>query len=435
MAGIVAIVGRPNVGKSTLFNRLLGTRKSIVDNESGITRDRIYGTSDWNGKEFTVIDTGGFVEGSDDIFEKAIRDQVLIAMEEADVIVFLLDVSTGVTDLDSEVAKLLRKQKKPLVTVVNKVDNYYRDLDANEFYSLGLGDMFKVSAISGSGTGELLDRVVEHLPDEEEDNDDDKIPKFTIIGRPNVGKSSFLNVLLGEERNIVTDIAGTTRDTINSRYNYFGKDFILVDTAGIRKKSKVFENIEFYSVMRAVKAIEEADVCFLLIDAKDGFESQDVNIFKLAQKRKKGIVILVNKWDLVEKDHKTTESFITQIKEKIAPFTDVPIIFVSALTKQRIFKAVEKGLDVYNNKSKKISTSNLNKFLEDAIQHYPPPSFKGKHIKIKYATQIDGRYPAFAFFANLPQYVKEAYIRYLENKLRDTFDFEGVPLTLWFRKK
>ena len=435
MAGVVAIIGRPNVGKSTFFNRLLGTRKAIVDDQSGITRDRIYGTSDWNGKEFSVIDTGGLVENSSDIFEKEIKNQVHIAIGEADVLLFMMDVSTGITDLDAEVADLLRKQNKPVLTIVNKVDNYYRDLDANEFYSLGLGELYKISAISGSGTGELLDALVGHLEEIDDLEDDDDLPKFTIIGRPNVGKSSFLNALLGEERNIVTDIAGTTRDTINSKYNFYGKEFILVDTAGIRRKSKVYEDVEFYSVMRAVKAIEEANVCFLLIDAIQGFEAQDVNIFNLAQKRKKGIIILVNKWDLVEKDHKSVEAYSKEIKERIAPFTDVPILYISALTKQRIFKAVEKGLDVYENMFRTVGTSKLNDLLQRVMEKQPPPSHKGKYIKIKYVTQIKGKFPAFAFFTNFPQYIKESYIRFLENKIRENFDFEGVPLTLWFRKK
>lgn len=434
MAGIVAIIGRPNVGKSTFFNRLLGTRKAIVDDQSGITRDRIYGVSDWNGKEFSVVDTGGLVENSNDIFEKEIKNQVHIAISEADVLVFMVDVSTGITDLDAEVAKMIRKQDKPALIVINKVDNYYRDLDANEFYSLGLGELYKISAISGSGTGELMDALVELLPEEPVEDEED-LPKFTIIGRPNVGKSSFLNALLGEDRNIVTDIAGTTRDTINSKYNFYGKEFILIDTAGIRRKAKVHEDIEFYSVMRAVKAIEEANICFLLVDGSIGFEAQDVNILKLVQKRRKGVVILVNKWDLVEKDHKTTEEFTREIHEKIAPFKDVPVIFISALTKQRIFKAVEKGLDVYENFNRTISTSKLNDILQDIMAKQPPPSHKGKYVKIKYVTQIKGKFPAFSFFTNFPQYIKESYIRFLENKLRESFDFEGVPLTLWFRKK
>ena len=434
MNKIVAIVGRPNVGKSTLFNRLIGERKSIVDDVSGVTRDRQYGISDWNGKDFTVIDTGGFVEHSEDVFEKAIREQVKIALEEAGLILFMVDVTCGITDLDQDIANILRKTNKPVITVVNKVDNASRELDATEFYSLGLGEMFTLSSISGSGTGELLDRVAELLPDAKAEEEED-IPKFTIVGRPNVGKSSFLNALLGQERNVVTDVAGTTRDSIHTRYDYFNKDFLLIDTAGIRKKAKVHENLEFYSVIRAVKAIDEADVCFLMIDATIGLESQDLNIFSLIRKRKKGVVILVNKWDLMKKETNTTKEYEKSIREKTAPFTDIPIIFISALTKQRIFKAIETAIDVYKNRSKKIPTSKLNNVMLEAIERYKPPVVKDKFVKIKYITQLKSPTPTFAFFCNLPQYIKESYKRYLENQLREHFNFTGVPVSLYFRKK
>lgn len=433
MANIVAIVGRPNVGKSTLYNRLTESRKAIVDDFSGVTRDRHYGQSEWIGKKFTVIDTGGFVQGSDDVFESAIRDQVLIAIDEASVILFVVDVSTGITDLDDQIAKVLRRSKKPVYVVANKVDSAKQVHDSAEFYALGLGDIYNISSMTGSGTGELLDDVVSHFHEEEEE--ESTLPKFTIVGRPNVGKSSLTNALLGEERNIVTPIAGTTRDAIRIHYNQFGNEFLLVDTAGLRRKSKVSEDIEFYSVMRTIKALEDSDVVILMIDAQDGIEAQDINIFHLAEKNKKGVVILVNKWDTVEKDHKTAKIFEQDIRERIAPFTDVPIIFTSVTEKQRIFKAVEAAMKVYHNKTKKIATSKLNDVMLEIISNYPPPATKGKHIKIKYATQLPGRSPMFAFFCNLPQYIKDPYRRFVENKLRENFDFTGVPIQIFFRQK
>ena len=433
MANIVAIVGRPNVGKSTLYNRLTESRKAIVDDFSGVTRDRHYGQSEWIGKKFTVIDTGGFVQGSDDVFESAIRDQVLIAIDEASVILFVVDVSTGITDLDDQIAKVLRRSKKPVYVVANKVDSAKQVHDSAEFYALGLGDIYNISSMTGSGTGELLDDVVSHFQEEEEE--ESTLPKFTIVGRPNVGKSSLTNALLGEERNIVTPIAGTTRDAIRIHYNQFGNEFLLVDTAGLRRKSKVSEDIEFYSVMRTIKALEDSDVVILMIDAQDGIEAQDINIFHLAEKNKKGVVILVNKWDTVEKDHKTAKIFEQDIRERIAPFTDVPIIFTSVTEKQRIFKAVEAAMKVYHNKTKKIATSKLNDVMLEIISNYPPPATKGKHIKIKYATQLPGREPMFAFFCNLPQYIKDPYRRFVENKLRENFDFTGVPIQIFFRQK
>ncbi len=436
MGNIVAIVGRPNVGKSQLFNRLTGQRQAIVDDESGVTRDRHYGKSDWNGKEFTVIDTGGYVKGSDDIFEDEIRKQVELAIDEADAIIFVTDVEQGIHPLDEEVANLLRKTKKPVFLVVNKVDNSKRQNDALEFYNLGLGEVFPISAINGSGTGELLDAVVEALPeDKENENEESEIPRFTVVGRPNAGKSTFINALLGEERNIVTDIAGTTRDTIATRYNKFNQEFDLIDTAGIRRKTKVKEDIEFYSVMRAIRAIENSDVVFLVVDATRGFESQDQKIFDLAKKNNKGIVILVNKWDLVDKETNTAKDFTEHIKKEIAPFDDVPILFVSAKNKQRIFKAIEEGMKVYQNRKKKIKTSKLNEVILPIIQKNPPPAHKGKYIKIKFATQLPTHSPKFAFFANLPQYIKEPYKRFVENRLRENFDFKGVPIEIYFRKK
>ncbi|MCT1529624.1 MULTISPECIES: ribosome biogenesis GTPase Der [Sphingobacterium] len=433
MANIVAIVGRPNVGKSTLYNRLTESRKAIVDDFSGVTRDRHYGQAEWIGKKFTVIDTGGFVHGSDDVFEAAIRDQVLIAIEEASAILFVVDVTTGITDLDDEIADLLRRSKKPVYVVSNKVDSAKQTHDSAEFYALGLGEVFNISSMTGSGTGELLDAVVENFENEEEE--ESELPKFTIVGRPNVGKSSLTNALLGKERNIVTPIAGTTRDSIRIHYNQFGHEFLLVDTAGLRRKSKVNEDIEFYSVMRTIKALEDSDVVILMIDAKDGIEAQDINIFHLAEKNKKGILILVNKWDTVEKDHKTAKEFEQNIKNKIAPFTDVPIIFTSVTEKQRIFKAIETAMEVYENKTKKIPTSKLNDVMLDIIEKYPPPATKGKFIKIKYVTQLPGRSPMFAFFCNLPQYIKDPYKRFIENKLREHFDFSGVPIQIFFRQK
>ncbi|NEU10164.1 ribosome biogenesis GTPase Der [Flavihumibacter sp. R14] len=433
MSNIVAIVGRPNVGKSTLYNRLTETRKAIVDDFSGVTRDRHYGTAEWTDKNFTVIDTGGYVANSEDVFEAAIREQVVIAIEEATVILFMVDVTTGITDLDDEIAKLLRRSKKPVFVVVNKVDNNQRLNDANVFYSLGLGELYSLSSITGSGTGELLDDVIKHF--EEVPEEDNQLPKYAIVGRPNVGKSSLINALIGRERNIVTPIAGTTRDSIHIHYNQFGHEFMLIDTAGLRKKTKVKENIEFYSVMRTIKALEEADVTILMIDAIEGIESQDINIFHLAEKNKKGVVILVNKWDLVEKDTKTTKEFEEKIRHKLAPFNDVPIVFTSVVEKQRIYKAVEAASKVYENKLKKIPTSKLNDVLLPLIEKFPPPALKGKYVKIKYITQINGSSPMFAFFCNLPQYVKEPYKRFLENKLREQFDFTGVPIQIFFRQK
>ncbi|WP_207422076.1 ribosome biogenesis GTPase Der [Desertivirga brevis] len=433
MSNIVAIVGRPNVGKSTLFNRLTETRKAIVDDFSGVTRDRHYGVAEWIGKQFTVIDTGGYVANSEDVFEAAIREQVLIAIEEATVILFMADVTTGITDLDDSIADLLRRSNKPVFVVANKVDNNMLVNDLHEFYSFGLGEIYGISSMTGSGTGELLDEVVKHF--EEAEPGETTLPKYAIVGRPNVGKSSLINALVGKERNIVTPIAGTTRDSIHIHYNQFGHEFMLIDTAGLRKKTKVKENIEFYSVMRTIKALEEADVVILMIDAVEGLESQDINIFHLAEKNKKGAVILVNKWDLIEKNHKTTKVFEEQIREKIAPFSDVPIIFTSVQEKQRIFKAIEAASKVFENKLKKIPTSKLNDVMLPIIEAYPPPSLKGKYVKIKYITQINGSSPMFAFFCNLPQYIKEPYKRFLENKLREHFDFSGVPIQIYFRQK
>lgn len=434
MANIVAIVGRPNVGKSTLFNRLTKTRTAIVDSVAGVTRDRIYGKFDWVGRDFSVIDTGGYVRGSDDIFEGEIRKQVEIAIEEANVILFLVDTEEGITGMDQEVAMLLRKAKKPVILVANKVDNSMRQTQSAEFYGLGLGDIFNISAMNGSGTGELLDEVVRLMPEDVEEEELD-IPKIAIIGRPNAGKSSFINALTGEERNIVTDIAGTTRDSIHTRYNLFGKDFLLVDTAGLRKKTKVHENLEFYSVMRSIRAIENADVCVLLLDATRGLESQDLSIFSLAEKNKKGIVILVNKWDLVEKETNTAKEFKNKILKRLEPFTDIPVIFVSVLNKQRIFQAVEEAMNVYNRREQRIATSKLNDIMLPIIEGNPPPASKGKYVKIKFVTQLPTRTPSFAFFANLPQYIREPYRRFIENKLREQFDFSGVPIQVYFRQK
>lgn len=434
MANIVAIVGRPNVGKSTLFNRLTESRKAIVDDFSGVTRDRHYESAEWIGKKFTVIDTGGFVQGSDDIFEGAIRDQVHIAIEEASVVIFMVDVTTGITDLDDEIAKVLRRSKKPVYVVANKVDHAKLHYESVEFYAFGLGEIFNISSITGSGTGELLDAVVSHFPDQEEE-EEDTLPKFTIVGRPNVGKSSLTNALLGVERNIVTPIAGTTRDSIRIHYNQFGHEFLLIDTAGLRRKAKVNEDIEFYSVMRTIKALEDSDIVILMLDANDGIEAQDVNIFHLAEKNKKGLVVIVNKWDTIEKDHKTTKEFEARIREKVAPFVDVPIVFTSVTEKQRIMKVIETAMEVFQNKTKKIPTSKLNDVMLGIIENYPPPATKGKHIKIKYVTQLPGRSPMFAFFCNLPQYIKDPYKRFIENKLRENFDFKGVPIQIYFRQK
>ncbi len=434
MGNLVAIVGRPNVGKSTLFNRLIGGRQAIVDDVSGVTRDRIYGTSDWNGKSFSIVDTGGFVQHSEDIFEAAIREQVHIALDEASLILFVVDVTTGITDLDGEITDILRRSKKPVMVVVNKVDNAARQLAANEFWGLGFEEVHFISSLSGSGTGDLLDAAVAYLlPEEEEETDD--IPKFAILGQPNVGKSTLINALLDDNRNLVTDIAGTTRDSIHSEYKKFGKHFTLIDTAGIRKKSKVHENLEFYSVMRAIRSLEESDVCMILIDAQTGVESQDMSIFKLAVDRKKGIVILVNKWDKIIKETNTARDFTEAIRKKLQPMSDVPVIFISALEKQRIFKAVDAAIDVFSNRSKRIKTSILNEWLEEAIQRHNPPSHRGKYIKIKYITQLPLRYPAFALFCNYPQFVKDSYANYLENFIRKKTDFSGVPITLFFRKK
>ncbi|MCO6500756.1 MAG: ribosome biogenesis GTPase Der [Vicingus serpentipes] len=435
MSNIVAIVGRPNVGKSTLFNRLTESRSAIVDEASGVTRDRHYGKVNWNGKEFTLIDTGGYVKGSEDVFEGEIRKQVIIAIEEADIIIFVVDVTVGITDLDQAVANLLRRTNKKIILVANKVDNSSRLLDSAEFYGLGMpGEIFNVSSVSGSGSGELLDEVTLHLEDTKEE-EDDGIPKLAIVGKPNVGKSSLLNALIGKERNIVTDIPGTTRDTITTHYTSFGFDFKLIDTAGIRKKGKVNEDIEFYSIMRSVRAIENSDVCVLMIDAQDGMGAQDMNIFGLAIKNKKGIAIVVNKWDLVEKDTNTAKQYEEIIRRKIAPFTDVPIIFTSVINKQRVLKALEEVIAVCENRRRKIPTSKLNETMLDVIAKNPPPALKGKWIKIKFVTQLPTYAPAFAFFCNLPQYVKEPYKRFLENKLRENFNFTGVPIQIFMRKK
>lgn len=434
MSAIVAIVGRPNVGKSTLFNRLIKRRDAIVDEISGVTRDRHYGKSDWNGREFSIIDTGGYVVGSNDIFEQEIDKQVELALDEADAIIFVVDVATGITGMDEEVAQLLRQVEKPIFVAVNKVDSALRVADAAEFYALGLGDYYTISSINGSGTGELLDAVVEALP-EDQGIEDDELPRFAVVGRPNAGKSSFINALLGVDRYIVTDIAGTTRDSVDTKYNRFGFEFNLVDTAGIRRKAKVKEDLEFYTVMRSVRAIEHSDVCILVLDATRGFEGQDLNIFWLAERNKKGIVILVNKWDLVEKETNTVKEFETYIRKQIEPFTDVPIVFISALSKQRIYKAIETAVEVYKNKTKRISTSKLNDVMLPIIENTPPPAQKGKYVKIKFCTQLPTPTPQFAFFANLPQYVKEPYRRFVENKLRNNFDFNGVPVQVYFRKK
>jgi GTP-binding protein len=434
MSRIVAIVGRPNVGKSTLFNRLVDSREAIVDEVSGVTRDRNYGMSHWNGIEFSVIDTGGYVQNSDDVFEEEINKQVLLAIEEADLIIFMVDVTCGIHDMDTSVSAMLRRVDKKVMLVVNKVDNGERLLDAAEFYNLGLGDYFPLSSMNGSGTGELLDEVVKNLP-AEEPAVMPELPRIAIVGRPNVGKSSLVNSLLGEERNIVTPVAGTTRDSIYTRYNKFQHDFLLVDTAGLRKKGKVSEDIEFYSVMRAVRTIENSDICLLLIDATRGIESQDLNIMGLIQKNNKGMIVLVNKWDLIEKENNTTILFEKDIREKTAPFTDYPILFISAINKQRIHKVLELVEQVNQNRNRKISTSELNEVMLQIVKNNPPPALKGKYVKIKYVTQLPIYTPAFAFFCNLPQYVKDPYKRYLENRMREKFDFTGVPIRIFFRKK
>lgn len=434
MAGIVAIVGRPNVGKSTLFNRLIGERKAIVDDVSGVTRDRHYGKSDWIGKEFTVIDTGGYVKGSTDIFETHIREQVELAIAEADVLLFMVDAVLDPSDLDIAFHSIVRKSKKPYLVVANKADNDERMFMANSYYSMGVEMIYPISSLTGSGTGELLDELVTHLPEGELDLDDD-IPKIAFVGRPNAGKSTFCNTLLGEERNIVTDIPGTTRDTLFVRYKAFNNDLYLVDTAGVRKKSKVSEDIEFYSVMRSIRAIENVDVVALVVDATRGLEAQDMNLFGLAQKNGKGVVIIINKWDLIEKDTHTAKDYEALVKEKIAPFTDVPVLFVSALTKQRVLKALETIMEVHTAMKTKLTTSKLNEFFLPIIERQPPPSLKGKYIKIKYVTQLPTQCPSFAFFCNLPQYIGDSYKRFLENKLRAHYNFSGIPVRIYFRKK
>jgi GTP-binding protein len=434
MGNIVAIVGRPNVGKSTLFNRLTESKEAIVNELSGVTRDRHYGRSEWNGKEFSVIDTGGYVTNSEDIFEDEIRKQVHLAMDESNVILFVVDVESGITDLDEAVARLLRKIDKPVFLVVNKVDNNQRLYDANEFYSLGLGEIYPISSINGSGTGDMLDELVREFTAEETDEDVD-VPKFAIVGRPNVGKSTLINTLIGEERNIVTPLAGTTRDSILTRYTKYKHDFFLIDTAGLRKKGKVAENLEFYSVLRSIRSIESADVCMLLLDATRGIEGQDVNILNLILRNRKGVVVLVNKWDLVEKDHHSTVKFEKQIREKTAPFMDMPVIFISAINKQRVFRVLETAMEVFANRIRKVPTSTLNSHMLKAIEEHPPPAQKGKYIRIKYVTQLPTHAPSFAFYANLPQYIREPYRRYLENRMREKFDFTGVPIQIFFRKK
>lgn len=437
MSNIVAIVGRPNVGKSTFFNRLVEERKAIEDNMSGVTRDRHYGHAQWGGKFFSVIDTGGYVTGSDDVFEAEIRKQVTLALEEASVVLFVVDCHDGLTDLDKEFANVLRTSKKPIYIVANKADNQSQVLMSTEFYALGLGEneVFPIAAISGSGTGELLDAVVSNFPDEGIEDPDAGIPKISILGRPNVGKSSFLNALLGKERSIVTDEAGTTRDAIHTRYKLYGQDFIITDTAGIRKKAKVKEDIEFYSVMRSLRTLEESDVIIVMVDASRGFEAQDMNLISLGIKNNKGIMIMVNKWDLIEKDHKTMEKFKKDIMEKLGENRWIPMIFTSVMNKQRIFQAIELAVKVYENKNRKVATSKINDVMLAEIEKYPPPAWKGKYIKIKYVTQLPTKNPVFAFFCNLPQYIKNPYTRYLENRLRENFDFEGVPIKVVYKKK
>jgi GTP-binding protein len=434
MSNIVAIVGRPNVGKSTLFNRLTESRQAITDEVSGVTRDRHYGKSEWGGKEFSVIDTGGYITGSEDVFEGEIRKQVELAIDEANVILFIVDAKEGITEMDTAVVQLLRKTAKKTLLVANKTDNSTLLEEAVEFYNLGMGDYFPISSMSGSGTGDLLDELILHF-EEDPDKEEINLPKFAIVGRPNVGKSSFVNALIGKEQNIVTDIAGTTRDSLNTRFNKFGFDFYLIDTAGVRKKKKVHENLEFYSVMRAVRAIEHSDVCILMIDATRGFETQDQRIFHIADKNKKGIVILVNKWDSIEKNTESTQQFEEQILKQISPFKDIPILFVSVLEKQRLLKGLETAIEVYKNRTQRITTSELNETMLAIIEKNPPPATKGKYIKIKYCTMLPTATPTFAFFANLPQYIKETYKRFLENKIRDIYNFSGVPITIYFRQK
>ncbi|MBR6285373.1 MAG: ribosome biogenesis GTPase Der [Bacteroidaceae bacterium] len=436
MGNLVAIVGRPNVGKSTLFNRLTNTRQAIVNDTAGTTRDRQYGRVEWGGREFSIVDTGGWVVNSDDIFEEEIRKQVLLAIDEADVILFLVDINNGVTDLDSDVAKILRRSKTPVLLVSNKVDSNELRYGAAEFYSLGLGDPICVSAMSGSGTGDLLDEVIKNFKADDDEELDD-VPRFAVVGRPNAGKSSIVNAFIGEDRNIVTEIAGTTRDSIYTRYDKFGFDFYLVDTAGIRKKNKVVEDLEYYSVMRSIRAIENSDVCVLMIDATRGVESQDLNIFSLIQKNQKGLVVVVNKWDLIEeKNDRVMKEYQNAIRSRLAPFTDFPIIFTSAITKQRILKVLESATEVYKNRTTHISTARLNEQMLPLIEAYPPPSIKGKYIKIKYCTQLPNtRIPSFVFFANLPQYIKEPYKRFLENKIREKWNFSGTPINIFIRQK
>ncbi|MDQ3549926.1 MAG: ribosome biogenesis GTPase Der [Bacteroidota bacterium] len=436
MGFTVAIVGRPNVGKSTFFNRLLEQRKAIVEDTPGVTRDRQYGVAEWNGKSFNVIDTGGFVPHSKDVFEREIRKQVAIAVDEASAIIFMVDVTTGITDLDEAVADMLRRSTKPIFVIVNKVDNNQRQLEATEFYSLGFTNVYFISSISGSGTGEVLDAVTSVIPlDVPSDDEEKKLPRFAIIGQPNVGKSSLLNALIGAERTIVSDIAGTTRDTIHTYYNLYNKEFILIDTAGIRRKTKVHEDIEFYSVIRAIKALDEADVCLLILDAEKGVAAQDLNIFSLAARKGKGLVVLVNKWDLIEKETSTAKEFEKELKERFAPFTDVPILFISATEKTRINKAMEVALDVYENRQRKIPTAKLNDVLLKAIESYHPPVIRGNPVKIKYVTQLPTVVPSFAFFCNYPDDIKQPYKNYLENQVRQHFNFKGVPVRIFFRKK
>ncbi|MEO7801203.1 MAG: ribosome biogenesis GTPase Der [Ginsengibacter sp.] len=435
MGYTVAIVGRPNVGKSTLFNRLLEERKAIVDDVSGVTRDRQYGVAEWSGKTFNVVDTGGFVPHSDDVFEREIRKQVLIALEEANAIIFMCDVTTGITNLDESMADILRRSTKPVYVVINKVDNHQRLLDASEFYSLGFEKIFFLSSISGTGTGELLDELCAAIPSEVVDDSEGQLPKFAIMGQPNAGKSSLLNALTGQERTIVSEIAGTTRDTIHTNYNLFNKAFTLIDTAGIRRKTKVSEDLEFYSVIRAIKAMDEADVCFLVLDAEKGISAQDLNIFSLAVKKGKGVVVLVNKWDLVEKETNTAKDYEKILKQRFAPFSDLPILFISATEKTRIFKAMETGLEVFENRKQRIPTSKLNEAMLKAVEAYHAPVVRGNQVKIKYISQLHTQVPSFAFFCNFPDDIKAPYKNYLENKLRESFSLSGVPVRLFFRKK
>ena len=435
MGKIVAIVGRPNVGKSTLFNRLIESREAIIHETSGVTRDRHYGKSNWNGKEFSIIDTGGYIMGSDDAFEGEIRKQVAMAIEEADSIIFLVDVKEGLTPMDEDVADMLRRTEKKVLLVANKVDNTKRAFDDAEFYSLGLGDIFSISAINGSGTGDMLDELVKDFEIEDEEDVELGLPKITVVGRPNVGKSSLINALIGQERNIVTDVSGTTRDSLNTRYNLFGFDFVIVDTAGVRKKGKVSEDIEFYSVMRSIRSIESSDICILMLDASEGLESQDLNLFSLIQRNHKGVVVVVNKWDLIEKETNTSKEFEEKIRRKIAPFNDVPIIFTSVINKQRIFKVLETAKQVFENRTRRITTSRLNEDILPIVKEQnPPPAYKGKLVKIKYITQLKTAYPQFVFYCNLPQYIKEPYKRFVENRMRELYDFNGVPVIIYFRE-